>query len=405
MACKLNIKATCGRARSSELVLYHATVPTPVFMPVGTQGSVKAMAISQLESLNCKIILGNTYHLGERPGPEQLKRLGGLHQFMRWPNAILTDSGGFQMVSLSKLSVVTEEGVTFQSPRDGTMSLLTPERSMEIQMAIGSDIIMALDDVVRPTDDSKRIAEASLRTVRWLDRCAAALPNNGRGPKQNLFAIVQGGLDDTLRDKCLEELIKRDTPGYAIGGLAGGESKDSFWRVIAFCCEKLPQHKPRYAMGIGYAEDMLVCVALGVDMFDCVYPTRTGRFGVALTDDGPMNLNHSSNRCMADTVITPGCPCTACMNGYSRALLNGMFAGPRGTEVAAQMVTHHNIAFQLGLMRRAKEAIENNSFAEFVSKWMIRRYGGKVSDVPQWIHDALTHSGISMAQFAPAPAL
>ncbi|EKX51466.1 hypothetical protein GUITHDRAFT_85003 [Guillardia theta CCMP2712] len=255
-------------------------------MPVGTMAAVKGLTVDELEALDVPIILGNTYHLALRPGTELLDELGGLHDFMGWRRSILTDSGGFQMVSLLKLANITEEGVTFQSPSDGSQMLLTPEKSIQLQNEIGADIIMALDDVVSSTTpDPERVQEAMHRTLRWIDRCIAA---HKKPDKQNLFGIVQGGLDLDLRATCCHELIKRNLPGYAIGGLSGGEAKDEFWKVVLCCTKLLPPNKPRYCMGVGYPIDLVVCVALGVDMFDCVYPARTARFGVALTDNGNM---------------------------------------------------------------------------------------------------------------------
>ncbi|KAJ7298494.1 hypothetical protein O6H91_Y570300 [Diphasiastrum complanatum] len=242
-------------------------------------GTVKGLTSSQLEDAGCQIVLGNTYHLALRPGADLLEQLGGLHHFMNWSRALLTDSGGFQMVSLLHLADITEAGVTFQSPVDGTSMLLTPEESIHIQNKIGADIIMALDDVVKTTITGPRIEEAMYRTLRWIDRCIAA---HSRPSEQNLFGIVQGGLDPHLRDVCCQGLVDRNLPGYAIGGLAGGEDKDSFWRVVAQCTAQLPEDKPRYVMGVGFPLDIVVCSALGADMYDCVYPTRTARFGTAL---------------------------------------------------------------------------------------------------------------------------
>lgn len=294
-----------NRARAAQLTLPHFTCQTPLFMPVGTQGTIKGLTTQQLEEIGCQIILGNTYHLALRPTSELIDELGGLHKFMNWPRAMLTDSGGFQMVSLLHLADITEKGVTFQSPVDGKPMLLTPEESIQIQNRIGADIIMALDDVVRTTITGPRIEEAMYRTLRWIDRCIAA---HKRPHEQNLFGIVQGGLDPVLRDICVRGLVDRNLPGYAIGGLAGGEDKDSFWRVVAQCTASLPEDKPRYVMGVGYPLDIVVCSALGADMYDCVYPTRTARFGTALIPEGVLKLKH---QVMADDTrpIDPTCDC------------------------------------------------------------------------------------------------
>ncbi|CEP00834.1 hypothetical protein PBRA_008146 [Plasmodiophora brassicae] len=279
----IDAKCPTTKARVSRMTLPHlANAPTPMFMPVATSGVMKGLTTSQLAELDCQIILGNTYHLALQPGLERMKNTyGGLHKFMRWPRAILTDSGGFQMVSLAKLMNVTEQGVTFVSHRDNATELvLRPEDSIAMQNAIGSDIMMQLDDVVSSTTTGPRVEEAMWRSIRWLDRCLAA---HERRQDQNLFAIVQGGLDHDLRRICVEEMVKRNCPGYAIGGLSGGESKDEFWRCVSLCTDLLPEEKPRYCMGVGFPEDLVVCVALGVDMFDCVFPTRTAVGFTAMT--------------------------------------------------------------------------------------------------------------------------
>ncbi|XP_078441281.1 uncharacterized protein LOC144711223 isoform X2 [Wolffia australiana] len=282
MALRFEVIGRFNRARASQLTLPHYVCHTPLFMPVGTQGTIKGLAYNQLEDIGCQIILGNTYHLALRPTAELLDDMGGLHKFMNWDRALLTDSGGFQMVSLLHLADITEKGVTFQSPADGQPMLLTPEESIQIQNKIGADIIMALDDVVKTTITGPRVEEAMYRTLRWIDRCIAA---HQRPHDQNLFGIVQGGLDPVLRDICVKGLVERNLPGYAIGGLSGGEDKDSFWRVVAQCTAALPEDKPRYVMGVGYPLDIVVCSALGADMYDCVYPTRTARFGTALVPE------------------------------------------------------------------------------------------------------------------------
>ncbi|KAG5648472.1 hypothetical protein DXG03_003083 [Asterophora parasitica] len=281
-------KCHTTRARVSRMKLAHGTTMLPTFMPVATQAAIKGLTPEQVESLGLSLILNNTYHLNLRPGLEVLKAVGGAHKFQGWNHNLLTDSGGFQMVSLSKFTTITEEGALFESPFTGEPTILTPEESISIQHTIGADIIMQLDDVVSSLTVGPRVEEAMERSVRWLDRCIVHHQNSGKKHTQNLFAIVQGGLDPVLRDRCLDEMIKRreGVAGFAIGGLSGGEEKDIFWRVIKQCTAKLPEDRPRYSMGVGFAEgrrfipaylrryiltldtnpDLMVCVALGVDM-------------------------------------------------------------------------------------------------------------------------------------------
>ena len=268
------VKATAQRARMATLAMKHFTGETPCFMPVGTQGTVKGLTPAQLtDELDCHIILGNTYHLGSKPGMAILRKAGGLHEWAKFPRNMLTDSGGFQMVSLLKFTKVSEEGVAFEHPETGAQLMMAPEMSVAIQNAIGADFLMVLDDVVAPTSNENRIQEAAGRTTRWLDRCIKA---HARPADQVVVPIVQGGIDLALRKQCLDDLLQRSTHAYAIGGLCGGEAKDLFWRVVGYCCERLPTDKPRYVMGVGVATDLVVCVCLGADMFDCVFPTRTG---------------------------------------------------------------------------------------------------------------------------------
>eukprot|EP00882_Tetradesmus_deserticola_P015291 GHRQ01016287.1.p1 GENE.GHRQ01016287.1~~GHRQ01016287.1.p1 ORF type:complete len:396 (+),score=137.37 GHRQ01016287.1:682-1869(+) len=377
--------------------LPHYTAETPMFMPVGTQGTVKGLTSEQMQELDCHVILGNTYHLGNRPGPELVAAMGGLHSFINWPRGMLTDSGGFQMVSLLHLADITEEGVTFQSPVDGSRMLLTPEESIGIQNDLGADIMMQLDDVVPATNtDLARFEEATHRTTRWLDRCLAA---NKRPNEQNLFPIVQGGFDVRLRELSMQQLIARNAPGYAIGGLAGGETKDMFWRVVAQCAAGLPPGKPRYVMGIGYPLDILVCSALGADMYDSVYPTRTARFGVALVDSGVMKLK---NAAFAKDMrpIDESCSCMTCRQ-YTRSYLHHVVT--RGVASASILVTYHNVAYMQGLTRRIRHAIKQQRMPEFTRTFLAGMF--PAGNVPQWVVDALHVAGISLegvAQLQPA---
>lgn len=388
-ALRLEVHSTWNKARASTLHLPHHSAMTPMFMPVGTQATIKGLESGQLldSSVDAQVILGNTYHLGLRPGGDLVETMGGLHSFMNWPRGILTDSGGFQMVSLLKFSTVSEEGVRFQSPVDGTAMLLTPEHSIKLQNQLGADIIMQLDDVVASTTTGSRVEEACHRTLRWLDRCVVAHAN----PRsQNLFGIVQGGLDAGLRRVCCGEMVKRNLPGYAIGGLSGGEEKDIFWKVVDQCTDMLPFSKPRYCMGVGYPEDLVVCVALGADMFDCVYPARTARFGTALVPSGQLKIRWNA---MATDYrpIQDDCECYTCRN-YTRAYLHSL-TGKEST-VGSQLLTLHNIAYLTRLMKRARTAILDGDFPVFVQNFMLDLHPDKI--YPKWAEDALTKAGIEL---------
>ncbi|XP_053907855.1 queuine tRNA-ribosyltransferase catalytic subunit 1 isoform X2 [Cuculus canorus] len=386
----LRVVAECAqsRARAGELRLPHGTVPCPVFMPVGTAGTAKGITAAQLEALGCGLCLGNTFHLGARPGAELVRRAGGLHRFMDWPHNLLTDSGGFQMVSLAALAEVSEVGVRFRTPWGDDEVLLTPERSIAIQNALGADIVMQLDDVVSSTETGPRVEEAMMRSVRWLDRSVAAhsLPQ-----RQRLFAIIQGGLDPDLRRRCIREMTQRAVCGFAIGGLSGGEEKSAFWRAVKCSAELLPPNKPRYLMGVGYPTDLVVCVALGCDMFDCVFPTRTARFGSALVPEGSLQLK---NRRFAKDFrpIDERCSCPTCQR-HSRAFLHALLR----TETAAlHHISLHNIAYQLGLMAAIRRSIVERRFPSFVRGFLRERYGGTPGGTPEWVRDALRSVGIEV---------
>jgi queuine tRNA-ribosyltransferase len=290
------------------------------------------------------------------------------------------------MVSLLKLAEITEEGVRFQSPHDSSMMMLTPEHSIKIQNTIGADIIMQLDDVVSSTVSGPRVEEAMYRTVRWLDRCLAA---HARPHDQNLFPIVQGGLDEKLRRQCARELTKRDVPGFAIGGLSGGESKDQFWRMVTVSTDELPRDKPRYLMGVGFAVDLVVCVALGCDMFDCVFPTRTARFGCALVNTGQLNLK---NKSFAKDFrpINDQCSCSTCAK-YTRAYLHTVATNET---VACSLLTVHNVAYQMALMSSMHRAIRDGQFPQFVSDFFNTMFPDR--DFPQWAMDALASVNIHL---------
>lgn len=398
-ALEFRVHAVVGRARASTLSLPHGPVRTPVFMPVGTKGTIKGLSSAQLRdepAMAPEIILGNTYHLALEPGTELLAELGGLHTFMDWSGCLLTDSGGFQMVSLLKLAEITEQGVKFISPLDNVSEMmLTPEQSIQCQNQIGADIIMQLDDVVSSVNtDAARFLEATQRSVRWLDRCIAA---HARPHNQNLFPIIQGGLDVSpggMREYCIAEMVKRDMPGYAIGGLAGGEDKDQFWRVVAHNAQRLPAHKPRYLMGVGYPLDLVVCVALGVDMFDCVYPTRTARFGVALVPSGTVRLKAQEHGASLDKVDAL-CGCSCCTY-YTRAALHAMFKD--NNPLAAQLLTTHNIAYMMRLMREMGAAIAagREVYHAFIRAFLVGHFG-EPGAAPGWVSEALAEAGVDLS--------
>lgn len=387
-------KCSKSKARTSVIRLRHANVDAPVFMPVGTQGTMKGVHPEQLEDLGCQIMLSNTYHLALRPGDSFLRENGGLHSWIGWENgALLTDSGGFQMVSLLSLAKITEEGVEFESPhKDGTKMMLTPERSIEIQNAIGADIIMQLDDVVHTLTTGERVEEAMWRSVRWLDRCLKA---HGRPEDQALFPIIQGGTDLSLRALCIHEMVKRNALGYAIGGLSGGEEKDIFWKLVSHCTDLLPKDKPVYCMGVGFAVDLLVCVALGVDMFDCVYPTRTARFGTAITWNGEFSLK-KSKFASDQSPLDDECSCITCKN-YSKAYLHSIAAQEDST-VGCHLLSIHNIAFQLDFMKKMRQSIKDDKFESFCKQFLAKWYSSPdVSTYPSWVIDSLSSVNIVLS--------
>lgn len=382
------IIATAGRARHGQLSLAHgAPVDTPVFMPVGTQGTMKGITPDELQKAGCQILLANTYHLADRPGDELIKRGGGLHKWIHWPNAILTDSGGFQMVSLGKLMSVTENGVEFESPHTGERTLLTPERCIQLQENIGSDIAMQLDHVIPSLTQGPLVEEASLRSIRWLDRCISAKTLSDE--QQALFPIIQGGLDLKLREHCAREMIKRARVGIAIGGLSGGEAKDTFWKIVARCCEIIPNHLPTYVMGVGWPIDLIVASVLGADMFDCVWPTRTARFGTAITRyEKDLHLSKAEFR-NDMRPIDEHCLCETCKAGYSRAFLHSNI----GAETfACHLISIHNIYHHLDLMRRFRQSIDQGTLESFLTEFLREQFGSK-DKVPTWVQDAITYAG------------
>lgn len=336
-------------ARLGRIHTAHGVIETPCFMPVGTRGTVKAVSQAQLEALGAEIILGNTYHLYLRPGHELIRELGGLHRFMSWPRPILTDSGGFQVFSLKGLNKIEEEGVTFRSHLDGSLHQLTPERAIEIQTALGADIIMAFDDCT-PYPATEAEARASLeRTERWLERCQRAPEAPGA-----LFGIVQGGMHAGLRREAAQRLSVRGLPGYAIGGVSVGEPRDLSREAVAAAVAELPADKPRYLMGVGTPEELREYVAMGIDMFDCVLPTRNARNGYLFTSQGPLAIKNA--RFARDPgPLDPSCGCPTCQR-YSRAYLRHLYLA--GEILAAELLTLHNLFHYLDTMRQLRHAIE-----------------------------------------------
>ena len=350
-----------GHARRGEITMPRGKVRTPAFMPVGTAGSVKAMYMEQVEELGADIILGNTYHLMLRPGAERIARLGGLHVFARWPKPILTDSGGFQVMSLAGLRKLTEKGVTFQSHIDGARYELTPERSIEIQCLLDSDIQMQLDQCVALPAPFKEMEKAMELSLRWAERCKTAFGNQ---PGKAMFGIVQGGDNASLRERSANALKDLDLKGYSIGGLAVGEPQNVMMDMLDVTCSILPEDKPRYLMGVGTPDDILKSVAHGVDMFDCVMPTRAGRHGLAFTRFGKINLRNAKHA-EDPRPLDPQSPCPAARD-YSRAYLHHLVKA--GEPLAGMVITWNNLAFYQQLMQGIRDAIEAHRYADFVAE-------------------------------------
>ena len=358
-------------ARRGRLHTPHGTVETPVFMPVGTQATVKAVGQDDLHALGAEILLGNTYHLMLRPGEELVGALGGLHRFMAWDRALLTDSGGFQVYSLAQNRKITEEGASFQSHLDGSRWLLTPERSIQIQETLGADVIMAFDECPPSRSDRRYMEESLERTTRWLHRCAAAW-SRGRSA---LFGIVQGGLDLELRRRHVEEVCAVDLPGYALGGYSVGERPEEMHASVAQVAPLLPADRPRYLMGVGTPADLVTAIGAGVDMFDCVLPTRCARNGLLFTHQGRLNLRNATHA-RDERAPDLECGCYTCRT-HSRAYLRHLFAADE--LLALRLATLHNLHHYLELMRGARVAIESNRFAAYAEN-VRRRESGKVTD-------------------------
>ena len=346
-----------GGARRGVLLTAHGQVDTPAFMPVGSLGTVKGVDPRDLQEMGFRLILNNAYHLYLRPGHEVVAELGGLHAFTSWPGAILTDSGGFQVFSLAKLCKVTDDGVTFQSHLDGSLHHITPERAMEIQEALGADIIMAFDECLALPAQPERIRESLLRTNRWARRCQAAR----RRTDQALFGIVQGGHDPALRSQAARDIVSMGFDGYAVGGLSVGEEKPVMYRMLDATVPELPADRPRYLMGVGMPEDLVEGVARGIDLFDCVVPTRHGRTGWLFTSFGRV-LIKNAKYIRDERPIDPSCGCPVCAR-YSRAYLHHLFNVKE--MLGARLNTLHNLHYYADLMQKIRRAIEEGSFAGF----------------------------------------
>ena len=367
------LEATDGRARAGTLELRGGAVPTPCFMPVGTQGTVKALTPEDLEALGARILLGNTYHLYLRPGTEVIEQAGGLARFMHWNGPVLTDSGGFQVFSLARINDVTDDGVTFQSHIDGSRHLLTPEKAVKIQASLRSDVMMALDECPPGRADRETTRAALERTLVWLDRCRdqhAALCAEDPGAVGLLFPIFQGASWPDLRTESLERTLELgDWPGIAIGGLSVGEPKDVTLSILDVCEPLLPEDRPRYLMGVGYPVDLIESIRRGVDMFDCVAPTRNGRNGTAFTGDGRVNVKRAGfARDFRPLDLECGCEC--CRN-YTRAYLRHLFVADE--LLGLRLLSLHNVAFLVQLAAEAREAILGGRFDSWAED-RLRRY-------------------------------
>ena len=355
-------------ARLGRLHTPHGVIETPIFMPVGTQATVKAMTPEELKDIGSQIILSNTYHLYMRPGHDLIERAGGLHKFMNWDKPILTDSGGFQVFSLGPLRKIKEEGVEFRSHLDGSKHFLSPEKATEIQNALGSDIIMAFDECAPYPADRQYVKNSLERTTRWLERCKAA---HKYPERQALFGIVQGGMYKELREQSAREITAIDLPGYAIGGLSVGEPKEMMYEVLDYTVPLLPEDKPRYLMGVGSPDDLLEGVLRGIDIFDCVLPTRIARNGTAMTSQGKVVVRNAS---YAEdfTSLDPECDCYTCRN-YTKAYLRHLI---KCNEIlGARLLTIHNLHFLLKLMENVRGAIKEDRLLDYKKDFFEKYYG------------------------------
>ena len=395
MSFEFKISAESGTARAGTFTTPHGTVETPVFMPVGTLATVKALDPADLVVMGASMILGNAYHLHLRPGDEVVRDLGGLHEFMHWDGPILTDSGGFQVFSLAQLRTVNEEGVEFQSHLDGSRRFFTPEVVMQIERNLGADVIMQFDHVIPGQSDESSARDASERSIRWLDRCLKELqrpehteasvssganrspltanriphPPSPIPPHQALFPIVQGGIHSHLRREAAEHIREmNDWPGFGIGGLSVGEEKAAMYQMIEVVDDALPKTHPRYLMGVGFPEDVIEAVGRGVDLFDCVAPTRMGRNGAVFTRDGRLNIKRSEYR-LDKRPLDPDCDCAACSR-FTRAYVRHLFVSDE--ILGLRLLSLHNVHFLLSIARAARQAIVNGDYDSWSRDWLSR---------------------------------
>ena len=353
-------------ARRGRIQTSRGSIETPVFMPVGTRATVKSVTPEELRRIGAAIILANTLHLHLRPGDEVIARLGGLHKFMNWNGPILTDSGGFQVFSLAELNNITEQGVEFKSPLDGSLHFLSPEKAIQIQRNLGSDIIMPLDECPPPEVDRDYVQRSTDMTIRWLKRCIDEFRRTEKDSGQTLFGIAQGGFFPDLRLDSAKKTVDLDLPGYSIGGLSVGEEKSKTYDMLEITCSILPQDRPRYLMGVGTPEDFFLAVERGVDMFDCVLPTRNARNGTLLSNEGVLKIRNAAYR-DDPRPVSESCSCYTCQN-YSRAYLRHLYYAKE--ILGARLNTIHNLYFMCDFMKRLRSAIERDEFGEFRRKFL-----------------------------------
>lgn len=372
---QFNIEATSGQARAGRFNTPHGVVQTPAFMAVGTLASVKALDPNDLHAMDAQMILANAYHLHLRPGDELIRDFGGLHSFMKWDRPILTDSGGFQVFSLEGLRTVSEDGVEFRSHLDGSLHAFTPESVMQIETNLGADVIMQFDHVIPGQSEEGAARDASERSIRWLIRCMTELerllPNVAQ--PQALFPIVQGGIHESLRIEAARAIRELgDWPGFGIGGLSVGESKPDMYRILEVVDAELPRDRPRYLMGVGFPEDLVEGVRRGVDLFDCVAPTRMGRNGAAFTRDGRLNIKRAEFR-TDQRPLDPECDCAACTR-FSRGYIRHLFVSDE--ILGLRLLSLHNVHFLVRLMREAREAISAGTLDAWSTDWLARYHSG-----------------------------